>query len=62
MWLLRLLAVLMVIAVGAGFLFYAVTGKRSYLGLAWRLLRWGIIFALIFFALMILERVIVIPA
>lgn len=62
MWLLRLLAVLLVIAVGAGFLFYAVTGKRQYLGFSWRLLRWGVVFALIFFALMILERVAVIPA
>ena len=62
MWLLRLLAVLLVIAVGAGFLFYAVTGKRKYLGFSWRLLRWGIIFSLIFFALLILERVAVIPA
>lgn len=62
MWLMRLLAVLLVIAVGAGFLFYAVTGNRQYLGFSWRLLRWGILVALIFFALLILERVVVIPA
>ena len=62
MWLLRLLAVLLVIAVGAGFLLYAITGHRKYLGFSWRLARWGIIFALIFFALMILERVALIPA
>lgn len=62
MWLLRLLAVLLVIAVGAGFLLYAVTGDRKYLGFSWRLGRWGLLFALIFFALLVLERVIVIPA
>ena len=62
MWLLRLLAVLLVIAVGAGFLLYAVTGDRKYLGYSWRLVRWGIVFALIFFALMALERVALIPA
>ncbi len=62
MWLLRLLAVLGVIAIGAGFLFYAVTGNRQYLAFSWRLARWGIVFALIFFALLILERVAVIPA
>lgn len=62
MWLLRLLAVLVAIAVGAGFLLYAVSGNRKYLGFSWRLARWGLLFALIFFALMVLERVVVIPA
>ncbi len=61
MWFLRLLAVILVIAVGAGFLLYAVSGDRKYLGFSWRLARWGIVFALIFFALMILERLAVIP-
>jgi hypothetical protein len=61
MWLLRLLAVILVIAVGAGFLLYVVTGQRNYLAFSWRLLRYGIVFALIIFALMILERIVVIP-
>ena len=62
MWLLRLLAVVLVAAVGAGLLIYTLTGNRSYLGLSWRLFRYGIVFALIVFALMIIERVAVIPA
>jgi hypothetical protein len=62
MWLLRLLAVILVIAIGAGLLVYVITGKRDYLLLSWRLLRYGVVFALIVFALMILERVAVIPA
>ena len=62
MWLLRLLAVILVIAIGAGLLVYVITGKRDYLLLSWRLFRYGIVFALIVFALMIIERVAVIPA
>ncbi len=61
MWLLRLLAVILVLTIGAGFLIYALTGNRTYLTLSWRLLRWGIVFALIVFALMIVERVAIIP-
>jgi hypothetical protein len=61
MWLLRLLAVLLVIAVGAGFLLYVFTGHRQYLAFSWRLFRYGVVFALIIFALMILERIAVIP-
>ena len=62
MWLLRLLAVILVVAIGAGLLMYAISGNRGYLLLSWRLLRYGIVFALIVFALMIIERIAVIPA
>jgi hypothetical protein len=61
MWLLRLLAVILVVAIGAGLLIYVLTGNRSYLTFSWRLFRYGIVFALIVFALMIIERVAVIP-
>lgn len=61
MWLLRLLAVVLVIAIGAGLLVYALTGNRSYLALSWRLFRYGIVFALIVFALMFVERLAIIP-
>lgn len=61
MWLLRLLAVLLVVAIGAGLLLYALSGKRNYLLFSWRLFRFGVVFALIVFALMIIERVAVIP-
>ena len=62
MWLLRLLAVILVVAIGAGLLIYVITGNRNYLAFAGRLVRYGIVFALIIFALMIIERVAVIPA
>ncbi|MDR0775618.1 MAG: hypothetical protein LBE81_03145 [Azonexus sp.] len=61
MWLLRLLAVILVVAIGAGLLLYALIGNRSWLVLSWRLFRWGLVFALIVFALMIIERIAVIP-
>jgi len=61
MWLLRLLAVILLLGIGASFLVYVFTRNTYYLGLAWRLLRYGVIFALILFALMIVERVAVIP-
>ena len=62
MWLLRLLAVILVVAIGAGLPMYVISGNRGYLLLSWRLLRYGIVFALIIFALMIIERIAVIPA
>ena len=62
MWLLRLLAVILVVAIGTGLLMYVISGNRGYLLLSWRLLRYGIVFALIVFALMIIERIAVIPA
>jgi len=61
MWLLRLLAALLLVAIGAGFLVYVLTGRRQYLTLAWHLLRYGVVFALIVFALMFIERIAVIP-
>lgn len=57
MWLLRLLAVILVVAIGAGLLIYALTGNRYYLAFSWRLFRYAIVFALVIFALMIIERV-----
>lgn len=61
MWLLRLLAVLLVIAIGVGVVVYAFTGNRSYLAFSWRLFRYGIVFALLIFALMFVERLSIIP-
>lgn len=62
MWLLRLLAVILIVAIGCGLLAYAATGRRDYLLLAWRLFRYGIVFALLVFALMFIERVALIAA
>jgi hypothetical protein len=61
MWLLRLLAVILVVAIGAMLVAYMLTGNRNYLAFAWRLFRYGIVFALLVFGLLIIERVAVIP-
>ena len=61
MWLLRLLAVIAVVAIGVGLVVYAFTGNRSYLIFSWRLFRYGVVFALLIFALMFIERLAIIP-
>ena len=61
MWLLRLLAALLVIGIGASLLIYTFTGNRFYLRLSGWLLKYGIIFALLVFALMFIERLAIIP-
>ena len=61
MWLLRLLAILLVIAIVLGFAAGLLSGDRRYLQMSLKLLRFGVLFALIVFALLILERVAVIP-
>ena len=60
MWLLRLLGVLTLITVGAGFLAYLLTRNPWYLQFSFRLFRYAVFVALLVFALLILERVAVI--
>lgn len=61
MWLLRLLAVLAGIAVAGGVAAFLLTRDAKYLQFSWRLFRYVLIVALLVFALMIVERVAVIP-
>ena len=61
MWLMRSLAVLTLIAVGGGVTAYLLTRNPKYIQFSWRLFRYSLIVALLFFALLILERVAVIP-
>jgi heme O synthase-like polyprenyltransferase len=61
MWLLRLLAVLTVITVAGGVAAFLLTKNPKYLKFSWRLFRYSLIVALLVFAMMILERVAVIP-
>ena len=61
MWLMRLLAVLTLIAVGGGVAAYLLTQNPKYIQFSWRVVRYSLIVALLFFALLILERVAVIP-
>ncbi|NWG30263.1 MAG: hypothetical protein HXY29_02045 [Rhodocyclaceae bacterium] len=57
---LRVVGILAAIAIGAGILAYLFTGERRYLGLAWRIAKYALIFALVLFALLALERLLVI--
>ena len=61
MWLLRLLALLTGISVAGGVAAYLLTRNPRYLQFSWRLFRYAVIVALLVFALLILERVAVIP-
>lgn len=61
MWLLRLLAVLTVITVAGGVVVYLFTRDQRYLYFSWRVFRYSLIVALLVFALLIVERVAVIP-
>lgn len=61
MWLLRLLAMLTVVSVAGGVLAFLLTRNPSYLHFAWRLFRYALMVVLLIFALLILERVAVIP-
>jgi hypothetical protein len=61
MWLLRLLAVLTMISVAAGVVVFLFTRDTRYLQISWRVFRYALIVALLVFALMILERVAIIP-
>lgn len=56
MLILRILAVLTVIAIGGSILIHLFTGDRRYLGLAWRLFKYALVVALILFGLLIAER------
>ncbi|MEY2632225.1 MAG: hypothetical protein RIR00_879 [Pseudomonadota bacterium] len=61
MWFLRLVLVACVFAVLAGVALAFFTGDRRYLLLAWRLFRYTLMFTLGVFALMVLERVAILP-
>ncbi len=60
MFLLRIVGLLTAIAVGVGIAAFLFTGERRYLGLAWRIAKYALIFALALFALLAFERLIVI--
>ena len=61
MWLLRLLGVLTVLTVAGGVVAYLLTRNARYLHFSWKIFRYAVVIALAFFALLILERVAIIP-
>ncbi|MEW6164088.1 MAG: hypothetical protein AB1642_03410 [Pseudomonadota bacterium] len=59
MLLLRVLGILAAIAIGAGIVAYLLTGQRGYLRLAGRVAKYALILALGLFALLAMERLLV---
>ena len=58
MLLVRIAAILVLISLGACFVLYLVTRQKRFLDFGRRLARLAVLFALVFFALLVLERVI----
>lgn len=59
MFLLRVVGLLAVVVIGAGIIAYLFTRDRRYLSLSWRVAKYALIFVLALFALLALERLIV---
>ena len=59
MLLIRIIAVLTAITIGAGIAAYLFSGDRRYLRLSGQVAKWALVFVLIVLGLMFLERVIV---
>lgn len=59
MLLLRLVGILAVAAIGAGILAFLFTRDRRYLALSWRVAKYSLVMVLALFALLMLERLIV---
>jgi hypothetical protein len=60
MLLLRIVGILAAIAIGAGIVAFLFTRDRKYLGFSWRVAKYALLFALVLFALLAFERLIVI--
>jgi hypothetical protein len=58
--LVRLAAILVVITLGASFVLYLITRQRGFLNFAWKLFKLALLFSLVFLALLVLERAIVV--
>jgi len=52
----RLVGILAIVAVAVGIVLFVLTGDRRCLKFVRQLLKWTVIFALLFFALLVLER------
>ena len=59
MFLLRLVGILVAITAGASIVLFLLTGNRKALRFALQVFKWAVVFALIVFALLILERFVV---
>jgi hypothetical protein len=57
---LRLIGVLVLITVAGSFALYLFTKNRRYLTFGWRVFQFGFVFLLVFLALYVLERLVLV--
>jgi hypothetical protein len=57
---LRLIGILVLIVVGAALIMYLFTRNRRYLHFVWRVIQLAIVFLMVFMALYILERLVLV--
>lgn len=60
MIILRLVGILALIAIGGGLILYAATHDRRYLHFAWRVFQFALVFLLVFAALYVVERLLLV--
>ena len=60
MLVLRIVGFLLLITVGASLVMYVLTRNRRYVTLAWQVLKYGVVLAIIVLAFMLLERVVLV--
>ena len=57
---LRLVGILVLIAIGAALVMYLFTRNRRYLHFAWRVFQLAVVFLMVFMALYVLERLVLV--
>lgn len=60
MFVLRLFGILVVITLAGAVVFYLFTRNRRYLDFAWRVLQFAFVFLLVFMAIYVLERLVLV--
>lgn len=60
MLVLRLVGILVLITIGGSIALYLFTRNRRFLTFAWRVFQWAFIFLLVFMALFVLERLVLV--
>ncbi|MBI4193907.1 MAG: hypothetical protein HY526_02390 [Betaproteobacteria bacterium] len=57
---LRLIAILLLITIGLALVLYLFTRNRRYLTFAWRVFQFAVVFLVVFMALYVLERLVLV--
>ena len=60
MFVLRLIGFLLLLTIGASLVVYLLTKNRRYLTLAWQVLKYGIVMAIIVLAFLLFERLVMV--